>query len=38
MTDVDESEIEDYIVRTKAMLAQVERRPKPSTAAPDIVE
>ena len=33
--DRDESQIEDYIVRTKAMLAQVERRPKPLIATPD---
>ena len=32
-----ESKIEDYIVRTKAMLAQVERRAKPSVAMPDTV-
>lgn len=36
--DKDESEVEDYIVRTKDMLAQVERRPKPLVAMPDRVE
>ena len=35
--DMDEKDIEDYIVRTKAMLAQVEKRPKPSIAMPDRV-
>ena len=33
-----ENEIEDYIAETIAMLAQVERRPKPSTAMSDSVE
>lgn len=33
-----ESEIEDYITQTVAMLAQVERRPMPSVTTPDSVE
>ena len=36
--EISESEVEDYIARTKARLAQVERRPKPSVATPDGVE
>lgn len=36
--EMDESEMEDYIGRIKSMLAQIERRPKPSIATPDIVE
>ena len=35
---IDESEVEDYIVQTKARLAQIEKRPKPSIATPDTVE
>lgn len=36
--DMDESEVEDYFAQTKLMLAQVEKRPKPSKATPDTVE
>ena len=36
--NMDKSQVEDYIAHTKLMLAQVERRPKPSIATPDGVE